>query len=116
MPIPKQHFYFLRHGQTDWNVEGRFQGHTDMPLNAAGVLQAHDAAQTLAGCPVDVIVASPLVRALKTAAIVAERLDKPLFVDSEGTALRRVRRSRGQRGQGEARRCPARTAGPAPAA
>ena len=44
---------------------------------------AQDAAQALAGCPVDLIVASPLVRALKTAAIVAERLDKPLFVDSE---------------------------------
>ena len=44
MPIPKQRFYFLRHGQTDWNVEGRFQGHTDMPLTAAGVQQAHEAA------------------------------------------------------------------------
>jgi broad specificity phosphatase PhoE len=83
MPIPKQHFYFLRHGQTDWNVEARFQGHTDMPLTAAGVQQAQDAAQALAHCPVDLIVASPLIRALKTAAIVAERLDKPLFVDSE---------------------------------
>ena len=83
MPIPQRSFYFLRHGQTDWNVEGRFQGHTDIALNALGLAQAHDAARLLAGCPVDIIVASPLVRALKTAAIVAERLDKPLFVDSE---------------------------------
>jgi broad specificity phosphatase PhoE len=83
MPIPRRSFYFLRHGQTDWNVEGRFQGHTDIALNALGLAQAASAAQALAGCPVDIIVASPLVRALKTAAVVAERLGKPLFVDSE---------------------------------
>jgi broad specificity phosphatase PhoE len=83
LPIPKRNFYFLRHGQTDWNVEGRFQGHTDVPLNALGLSQARDAAQTLANCPVDLLVASPLIRALTTAAIVAERIDKPIFVDSE---------------------------------
>ena len=83
MPIPKRTFYFLRHGQTDWNVEGRFQGHTDMPLNEVGVSQAHLAARALASCPVDMLVTSPLTRALQTAAIVAEHLDKPLFVDGE---------------------------------
>ena len=72
MPIPKRSFYFLRHGQTDWNVEGRFQGHTDMPLTELGVSQAHLAARALANCPVDMLVTSPLMRALKTAAIVAE--------------------------------------------
>ncbi len=83
MPIPRRTFYFLRHGQTDWNVEGRFQGHTDVPVNAQGLAQAHAAARMLAGCSVDLIVASPLVRALKTAAIVAEAIDKPLRIDSE---------------------------------
>ena len=82
MPIPQRSFYFLRHGQTDWNAEGRFQGHTDIALNELGLSQARHAAQALAACPIDIIVASPLIRALKTAAIVAERLDKPLFVDS----------------------------------
>jgi len=75
-------FYFLRHGQTDWNVEGRFQGHTDMPLNELGLAQARDAAKALAPCRIDMVVASPLIRARKTAEIVAEHLDKPLLVDA----------------------------------
>ena len=53
MPIPARNFYFLRHGQTAWNVEGRFQGHTDIPLNELGLAQAHDAAKILARCPID---------------------------------------------------------------
>jgi hypothetical protein len=44
VPIPKRDFYFLRHGQTDWNAEGRFQGHSDVPLNAIGLPQARAAA------------------------------------------------------------------------
>jgi probable phosphoglycerate mutase len=82
MSIPQRSFYFLRHGQTGWNAQGRFQGHTDVALNEIGVAQAQLAAQALVGCPIDIIVASPLIRALKTAAIVAERLARPLFVDS----------------------------------
>jgi broad specificity phosphatase PhoE len=82
MPIPPRSFYFLRHGQTDWNAAGRFQGHTDVALNALGVSQAHRAAQAPAACPIDIIVASPLIRALTTAAIVADRLNRPLFIDS----------------------------------
>jgi broad specificity phosphatase PhoE len=73
MPIPPRSFYFLRHGQTDW---------TDVALNALGVSQAHRAAQAPAACPIDIIVASPLIRALTTAAIVADRLNRPLFIDS----------------------------------
>ncbi len=83
VPLPSRSFYFLRHGQTDWNVDKRFQGHTDIPLNDLGVSHAHGAARVLESCAIDVIVSSPLVRALKTAAIVGERLQKPLFIDSE---------------------------------
>jgi broad specificity phosphatase PhoE len=83
VPIPRQTFYFLRHGQTDWNAEGRFQGHSDIPLNSQGLAQAHAAARIIATCPVELIVASPLVRALTTAAIVAEAIGKPLRIDSE---------------------------------
>lgn len=68
---------------TDWNIEGRFQGHTDIPLNAQGLAQAQAAAQVIATCAVDLIVASPLIRALKTAAIVAEAIGKPMRIDSE---------------------------------
>jgi broad specificity phosphatase PhoE len=80
-PIPNNSFYFLRHGQTTWNVEGRFQGHTDIPLNDIGLSQAQDAATILARCPVDLIVASPLIRARTTAEIVAAHLGKPLLMD-----------------------------------
>ena len=83
MSIPRRTFYFLRHGQTDWNAEGRFQGHTETTLNAQGRAQARAAARLLAGCPVGLIVASPLLRALETAAIVAEAIDRPVRVDSE---------------------------------
>jgi probable phosphoglycerate mutase len=105
MPIPRRSFYFLRHGQTDWNAQGRFQGHTDVALNELGLSQAHLAAQALADCPIDIIVASPLIRALKTAAIIAERLNRPLFVDSalrerhfgafEGLVINEVKRKLG---------------------
>jgi broad specificity phosphatase PhoE len=81
--IPQKAFYFLRHGQTQWNVEGRFQGHTDIPLNEFGLQQAQEAARVLSGCPVDLIVASPLLRARRTAEIVAARCGKPLVFDDE---------------------------------
>ena len=81
--IPQRSFYFLRHGQTDWNVAGRFQGHTDIPLNEAGLAQARAAAEALAACRIDLIVASPLIRARKTAEIVAEQLQRPLLFDDE---------------------------------
>ena len=81
--IPQSSFYFLRHGQTMWNVEGRFQGHTDIPLNEVGLSQARDAATVLARCPVDLIIASPLIRARRTAEIVAVHLGKPLLLDDE---------------------------------
>jgi probable phosphoglycerate mutase len=75
--IPKRPFYFLRHGQTNWNLEGRYQGHSDVPLNATGIAQARAAAACLAGVPIARIVASPLIRALVTAAIVGEKIQKP---------------------------------------
>jgi broad specificity phosphatase PhoE len=62
---------------------GGFQGHTDIPLNDVGTSQARAAATILARCRVDLIVASPLIRARKTAEIVADHLGKPLLVDDE---------------------------------
>lgn len=83
MSIPPRTFYFLRHGQTDWNVEGRLQGHTDIPLNATGIAQAHSAAIRLTKEPITRIISSPLVRALKTAAITAESIKLPVHIDSQ---------------------------------
>ncbi|WP_459181835.1 histidine phosphatase family protein [Streptomyces sp.] len=57
-----------RHGQTAWNLEGRFQGTTDIPLTEVGLAQAKRAARLLAALRPDAIVASDLRRAADTAA------------------------------------------------
>jgi broad specificity phosphatase PhoE len=60
-----------RHGQTRWNVEGRFQGQSDIPLDAEGEQQAERAARLLAALRPDAIFSSDLARALATAAPLA---------------------------------------------
>jgi len=82
LPIPQQDFFFLRHGQTDWNLQGRFQGHTDIALNATGLAQAESAALLLAPLRIDVIAASPLLRARQTAEIVGRKLGKTPSFDN----------------------------------
>ena len=69
--------YFLRHGETDWNKEGRVQGHTDIMLNLNGRKQIGQSAEVLADLPFDfeLIIASPLWRARESAEIVAARLE-----------------------------------------
>ncbi|MCC5979429.1 MAG: histidine phosphatase family protein [Salinarimonas sp.] len=63
--------YFIRHGETDWNAEGRLQGQHDIPLNARGVAQAETAGRILARLVADPgrlpWLASPLARTRKTA-------------------------------------------------
>lgn len=76
-------FWFLRHGETDWNARGLSQGRTDVPLNAVGRLQARRASAALAGAGIATIVASPLVRARATAEAVAEAVGLPVSLDDE---------------------------------
>jgi broad specificity phosphatase PhoE len=78
---PSRSFCGLRHGATDWNREGRFQGRTDNPLNADGLRQAHEAADMLRDTGISRIVASPLVRAARTAEIIADTIAVPLAID-----------------------------------
>ena len=67
-------FFFLRHGETDWNATGRTQGRTDVPLNARGIAQAQHAAGLLVGHNIVRIVCSTLGRAQHTAEIVGAAL------------------------------------------
>ncbi|MET4257642.1 broad specificity phosphatase PhoE [Bradyrhizobium sp. S3.12.5] len=81
-PTPSRSFCGLRHGATDWNRQGLFQGRTDNPLNEDGLRQAHEAAYLLRGVGISRIVASPLVRAAKTAEIIADAIAVPLTIDA----------------------------------
>jgi broad specificity phosphatase PhoE len=64
----------VRHGETDWNRERRFQGHADTPLNDAGRAQAADLAGSLTSERLVAVYTSPLRRAYETAALIAIRL------------------------------------------
>ncbi|MCP4047018.1 MAG: histidine phosphatase family protein, partial [Gammaproteobacteria bacterium] len=64
-------FYFLRHGETQWNKDRMTQGQLDAKLNSRGILQAERAADILRNEPIDRIVSSPLSRARHTAEAVA---------------------------------------------
>lgn len=70
---------FWRHGQTEWNVEGRFQGTTDIDLDDVGRGQAAGAAPALASMNPGAIVSSDLKRAMDTAAALAELTGLPVI-------------------------------------
>jgi probable phosphoglycerate mutase len=73
--------YLARHGETDWNTQGRWQGHTDVPLNAAGKAQAEALAGALAGVSLAGIVSSDLSRASETGRIVGRALKVPFLYE-----------------------------------
>lgn len=62
----------LRHGQTDWNLDMKLQGTVDIPLNDTGWQQARDAAKALSEQSWDIVLSSPLSRALDTATVISE--------------------------------------------
>lgn len=78
---------FIRHGETAWNAESRWQGHSDIPLNEVGISQARETARKLAGCDLEILVSSDLQRARQTAQIIAKELGCPTLVTD---ALREI--------------------------
>jgi len=63
----------MRHGQTDWNIDLRLQGISDIPLNQTGIAQAKSASLNIDVTAWDLILSSPLSRAKDTASFIAER-------------------------------------------
>lgn len=76
-------FYLVRHGQTEWNIEGKVQGKTDIALNETGLLQARLLAGALSGCGASCIYTSTLKRAGQTAAEIAEETGIPVIASSD---------------------------------
>jgi alpha-ribazole phosphatase/probable phosphoglycerate mutase len=103
----KKNILLVRHGRTDWNDAHRFQGRTDVPLNATGLAQAEKTAARLAAWPIDVIYTSPMTRARETAAAIAAPHGKsPVVLDDlaevnfgswEGLFLEDIRKREGDR-------------------
>ena len=76
---------FIRHGQTDWNVEGRMQGQQQVPLNNTGREQAFACTAQLKKHPWHQLISSPLLRAVETAQIFSEQLGLPVQIVQEFT-------------------------------
>ena len=96
-------FYFLRHGETAWNAEGRLCGSTDVPLSDVGRRQAQLLAARMKPILVEALYSSPLQRALETARIVGDAIGREPVVDHrlaelnygawEGTVFEEIKRA-----------------------
>lgn len=73
--------YLVRHGQTDWNIAKKTQGHTDIPLNDFGKKEAERVSERFSSIPISKIISSDLIRAKETAEIINVRTKCPLIVD-----------------------------------
>ncbi len=101
MPRVATEFVIVRHGQTDWNLQHRIQGATDIPLNQTGIAQAELTRDALRDDRFDAIASSPLQRAEFTAStinaghgkahVVDERLAERSFASVEGWTVDQVR-------------------------
>ncbi len=72
--------YLIRHGETDWNLQGKVQGREDIPLNDKGRMQAKQSGVVLQGTGAKIVVTSPLIRARETAKIITNSLDNAQLI------------------------------------
>ncbi len=79
----KKEFFLFRHGQTQWNLEKRCQGHTDIPLNETGLQEAREMAGKFSGINLEVIYSSDLKRAFQTAEILSYEKRIPLLTSEK---------------------------------
>ncbi len=73
----------IRHGETEWNTQNRFQGHLDSKLTALGIKQAEAIADELKGETFDIIYSSDLERAKHTADVIAGRLNMTVHTEQD---------------------------------
>ncbi len=74
----------VRHGETEWNRLRRFQGRSDLPLNPVGRQQSHALAMALEDESLAAIYSSPMMRAIETARIIADRHPTAPFIEEQG--------------------------------
>ena len=71
----------IRHGETDWNVEGRWQGQADVPLNENGLKQAEQIAQLLSNRKIQAIYTSDSTRTRRTAEVLGRVIGLRVYID-----------------------------------
>lgn len=76
--------YLVRHGETDWNLQRRFQGREDIALNDNGILQAKQCGQVLKMVNFKAVITSPLIRAKRTAKLIAELIGTEQVIVDDG--------------------------------
>lgn len=83
MQLPERDFYFLRHGQTEYNRDGRFQGKVDIPLNDTGLQQAETVIDALHGVTINRIISSPATRVKQTIQPYQEKHNLPVQIEKD---------------------------------
>lgn len=75
-------FFYVRHGQTDWNLARKMQGgQTERPLNETGIQQAEETRKILVGKEFDIVIVSPMKRAIQTAEIILDNRNVPIITE-----------------------------------
>jgi alpha-ribazole phosphatase/probable phosphoglycerate mutase len=97
--------YLIRHGETDWNLQQRYQGQKDIPLNETGIKQAQSIAEKLNGKSYKALYSSDLKRAVQTAQEISKKVNLPIVTydslreinqgDWEGRFIKDVLESKG---------------------